>query len=76
MALEVARDAEQHVWDIAEREDITAKAAVFYSLSARHVKRIASHLGNIDTAVIQPVDWLDYTDEPHFSEAEAPPEEE
>ena len=48
-------------------------SAVLYALSARHVKRIASHLANISTAVLQPVDWMDYTDEPAGTGAEQPP---
>jgi phosphate uptake regulator len=60
----IAREAEKMVWKIAESKDFSNKTAVFYALSARHLKRIASHLGNIATAVVQPVDWLDYTDEP------------
>jgi phosphate transport system protein len=63
-ALGLARESEQMVWKIAERNDLTVKAAVLHTLTARHVKRICSHLGNISTAVLQPVDWLDYSDEP------------
>jgi phosphate uptake regulator len=71
----IARDGEDMVWEIAERTDISNKSAVFYALSARHVKRLASHLGNIATAVVQPVDWLDYADEPLGGEgSESPPE--
>lgn len=71
----VARDGESMVWDIAERGDLSNKAAVFYAVSTRHVKRIASHLSNIATAVVQPVDWLDYADEPVMGKgAESPPD--
>lgn len=69
----IARDAEEMVWQIAERDDLPVKAAVFHAVSARHVKRIASHLGNIATAVVQPVDWLDYADEPGGGKGAATP---
>ncbi|MBD3336444.1 MAG: hypothetical protein GF355_13095 [Candidatus Eisenbacteria bacterium] len=61
-AQRLAKESEKLVWEIAERTDITPKAAVLHALSARHVKRIVSHLANIATAAIQPVDWLDYTE--------------
>jgi phosphate uptake regulator len=74
-AQELAREAEQLVWQIAEREGISSKLSVCYVLSARHVKRISSHLGNIVTAVIQPVDWLDYADEPKAGQGTEQPDE-
>jgi phosphate uptake regulator len=74
-ALTIAHDAENMVWEIARGKETSNKTAVFYALSARHVKRIASHLGNIATAVVQPVDWLDYADEPLTGRgSESPPE--
>lgn len=72
-AMDLSRDAEHHVWAVAAREDLDARAAVTGALAARHVKRIARHLGNIATAVIQPVDWLNYSDEPRPEAAESPP---
>ena len=73
MALELSTDAEKHVWTVAGQEGLSAKEAVAHALSARHLKRIARHLGNIATAVLQPVDWLNYADEPRPEQSEAPP---
>ena len=72
-AMNLSRDAEIHVWAVAARNELSSKEAVARALSARHVKRIARHLGNIVTAVIQPVDWMNYSDEPHPQDAEMPP---
>lgn len=73
MAMELSADAEKHVWFVADQTDLSPKDAVAHALSARHLKRIARHLGNIATAVIQPVDWMNYSDEPHPRNADAPP---
>lgn len=43
--------------------DLPAKEAVCLTLIARHFKRLSSHLVNIATSVILPVDELDYFDE-------------
>ena len=41
-----------------------AHVAVPRALLFRYLKRITAHIGNVVTAVIQPVDGLDYYDEP------------
>jgi phosphate uptake regulator len=69
----LSADAEAHVWTVAEQEDLSARDAVAHALAARHLKRIARHLGNIATAVIQPVDWMNYSDEPRPGDIEEPP---
>lgn len=71
----LSKDAEAHVWTAAEHTDLSPKLAIAHALSARHLKRIARHLGNIATAVIQPVDWLNYADEPWPDDADEPPKE-
>jgi len=73
MAMGLSADAEAHVWTVAEQEDLSARDAVAHALAARHLKRIARHLGNIATAVIQPVDWMNYSDEPRPGDIEEPP---
>lgn len=42
--------------------------SVAYALSARYFKRILAHLSNIATAVVMPVDKLDYFDEDNLPE--------
>lgn len=45
------------------KSDLPANEAVGYTLLARHFKRLSSHLVNIATSVILPIDKLDYFDE-------------
>ena len=44
-------------------DEIPTKKAVGYTLLARYLKRISSHLTNIATSVVTSVDNLDYLDE-------------
>jgi len=44
-------------------DSLPCRRAVVYTLTARHLKRISAHLGNIATAVIMPIDKIDYYDE-------------
>lgn len=45
------------------KSDLPTNEAVCFVLIARHFKRLASHLVNIATSVVLPVDKLDYYDE-------------
>jgi phosphate uptake regulator len=45
-------------------DNLPTKKAVGYTLMARYLKRLSSHLTNIATSVITSVDKLDYLDEP------------
>ncbi|GAB4337332.1 MAG: phosphate signaling complex protein PhoU [Candidatus Abyssubacteria bacterium] len=44
-------------------DNLPTKKAVAYTLLARYIKRVASHLVNIATSVVTSVDNLDFTDE-------------
>ncbi|UCD56651.1 MAG: PhoU family transcriptional regulator [Candidatus Hydrogenedentota bacterium] len=44
-------------------DNLSTKKAVAYTLLARYIKRVSSHLTNIATSVVTSVDNLDYTDE-------------
>ena len=46
-------------------DNLPTKKAVGYTLMARYLKRISSHLTNIATSVVSSVDNLDYLDEPN-----------
>jgi len=48
-------------------DNLPTKKAVAYTLMARYLKRISSHLTNIATSVTTSVDNLDYLDEPKDS---------
>ena len=48
---------------LAAEQEISPNHAVCYTLIAQHCKRIAAHLCNICTAVVMPVDVIDYYDE-------------
>jgi phosphate transport system protein len=45
-------------------DDLPCRDAVVFTLMARYLKRICSHLSNIATSVVMPLDMLDYFDEP------------
>jgi phosphate uptake regulator len=42
---------------------LSCRQAVAYTLTARHLKRISAHLGNIASAVIMPIHMIDYFDD-------------
>jgi phosphate uptake regulator len=44
-------------------DDLPTKKAVAYTLLARYIKRVSSHLANIATSVVTSVDNLDFRDE-------------
>jgi phosphate transport system protein len=52
-----------HVIDDLIEDSLPCREAVLYTLLARHVKRIDSHLSNIATSVVMPFHRLDYFDE-------------
>ncbi len=49
--------------------DRVARDAVPRALFYRHLKRIVAHLMNLLSAVVMPVDRLDYLDEPGIEDA-------
>jgi phosphate uptake regulator len=49
---------------LQQRDDLDTDEAVACSLLARHYKRVAAHLSNVCTAVISPVDMLDFHELP------------
>jgi phosphate uptake regulator len=49
---------------LQEHHELDTDEAVAYSLLARHYKRVTAHLSNICTAVVSPIDMLDFHDEP------------
>ncbi|MBU0468221.1 MAG: hypothetical protein KKD07_08270 [Candidatus Omnitrophica bacterium] len=51
------------IFETLAKSDISTNEAVCFTLMARHFKRLSSHLSNISTSVILPVDELDYYDE-------------
>ena len=61
----LASRCEQALQELANSKVSTRKAVV-YALEARYLKRIASHLKNIASSVVQPVHAIDYAgiDEP------------
>ncbi|MFW6108571.1 MAG: PhoU domain-containing protein [bacterium] len=42
--------------------DLPGRQAVAYTLTARHLKRISAHLGNIASTVVMPIHKIDYYD--------------
>jgi phosphate uptake regulator len=58
----LAKECEQILIRMAKSE-LHANRAVCFAMTARALKRIASHLANIATAVVVPVPDLDYFDE-------------
>lgn len=58
------RDVYDELVDALVVSDGVARDAVPRALFYRHLKRITAHLANLLTAVVVPVDKLDYIDEP------------
>ena len=52
------------------RSDGPASEAVARALYYRFLKRITAHVMNFLTALVMPLDYLDYYDEPHIDEEE------
>lgn len=62
---------DEHVRELVE-SDIPARMGVPRALFYRYMKRIAAHLMNVLSAVVMPVDRLDYYDENQEDRAEEP----
>jgi len=58
----LAKDCDAIIDDLIE-DNLPCRLAVLYTLLARHLKRICSHLSNIATSVVMPFHRLDYFDE-------------
>lgn len=58
----LAKDCDAVIDDLI-KDDLPCRLAVLYTLLARHMKRICSHLSNIATSVVMPTHRLDYFDE-------------
>jgi phosphate uptake regulator len=61
-ARELARTCDSMIRELLE-DDLPCRRAVIYTLMARYLKRICSHLSNIATSVVMPLHKLDYFDE-------------
>jgi phosphate transport system protein len=59
---QLAKACDGVITDLLE-DDLGCRKAVLYTLLARHLKRICSHLSNIATSVVMPLHKLDYFDE-------------
>jgi phosphate uptake regulator len=57
---EVKKDCDNLLDTILEMEDIDSRSAVFCALIARFLRRIASHLENINSSVLLPLHQLDF----------------
>ena len=62
-----AKECDNIIHKLAKSQ-LTANRAVCFTMTARFLKRIASHLSNITTAVVMPLSELDYFDERRLSE--------
>lgn len=49
------------------RGDEVAEPAVVYALAFRYFKRVSSHVFNIATTIVQPIDKIDFSDRPEYS---------
>ncbi len=65
-ALEKSRGMAKRCDEVIEdlmKDDLSCRKAVLFTLLARHLKRICSHLSNISSSVVMPLHKLDYFDE-------------
>lgn len=60
--LEIEKRFDALIPDLAAAS-LPCRQAVAYTLTARHLKRISAHLGNIASSVVMPIDKIDYYDE-------------
>jgi phosphate transport system protein len=58
----LAKECDAIIEDLMQ-DDLPCRKAVLYTLLARHLKRICSHLSNISSSVVMPLHKLDYFDE-------------
>ena len=63
------RDVYDELVDALVVSDGVARDAVPRALYYRHLKRIVAHLANLLTAVVMPVDKLDYGEEPRIQDS-------
>jgi phosphate transport system protein len=64
-ARQISKTCEKLIHELLQtRDDLDTDEAAAYSLLSRHYKRVSAHLSNICTAVVSPVDMLDFHDEP------------
>jgi phosphate transport system protein len=61
-ARHLAKECDQVISELLE-DCLDCRQAVLFTLLARHLKRICSHLSNIATSVVMPLHKLDYFDE-------------
>ena len=61
-ARELAKGCDEVIKDLMG-DQLPCRQAVLFTLLARHLKRICSHLSNISSSVIMPLHKLDYFDE-------------
>jgi len=59
----LGRECEDRIRELSET-DLGLKDGIAIVLAFRFIKRISSHLSNIATTVVMPVDLLDFHDEP------------
>jgi len=60
--LEIEKQLDALIQQLAG-DSLPCRQAVAYTLTARHLKRVSAHLGNIASAVVMPIDKIDYYDE-------------
>lgn len=58
----LAKECDKVISELLE-DSLNCRHAVLFTLLARHLKRICSHLSNIATSVVMPLHKLDYFDE-------------
>jgi len=58
----LAKECDAVIEDLMQ-DDLPCRKAVLFTLLARHLKRICSHLSNISSGVVMPLHKLDYFDE-------------
>jgi phosphate uptake regulator len=58
----LAKECDAVIEDLMQ-DNLSCRKAVLYTLLARHLKRICSHLSNISSSVVMPLHKLDYFDE-------------
>jgi phosphate uptake regulator len=55
---QLKQEAAQYIQDIANQTKITPNEAVVYAMSARMLSRVSSHLANIASTVVAPLDQI------------------
>jgi phosphate transport system protein len=60
--LEIGQRCEDLIKRLAD-DQLPCRQAVAYTLTARYLKRVSAHLGNIASSVVMPIHKIDYFDE-------------